>query len=169
MKCTSNCDCVNKCNNLCRLKTVSVSNFKLWSGEVGWNNKVVLRAYRNGGSVSMLMTSGGVGSRLLWLSGRKSMHMYWRVRGFVCSCWDCCFVCESMRLPGVAVTWYLGGCVLSCKRVWVGVVIVMFEVCPNQVHLLSLVHLFCGSGHFSVQIWLHFSGFFQWSLLSGFQ
>ena len=26
--------------NLCRLKTVSVSNFKLQSGEVGWNNKV---------------------------------------------------------------------------------------------------------------------------------
>ena len=35
---TSNC--INKCSHLFRLKIVSVSNFKLESGEMGWSNKV---------------------------------------------------------------------------------------------------------------------------------
>ena len=58
MKHTSNC--VNKCSNVCRLKTVSVSDFKLESGEVGWSNKVDgTEGCWNGCSIGMLMISGG--------------------------------------------------------------------------------------------------------------
>ena len=53
-------NCVDKCNNLCRIKkiAVSISGYSLvrWAAATRW---MVLRACWNGCSVGMLMTAGG--------------------------------------------------------------------------------------------------------------
>ena len=96
-------------------------------------------------SASMLMTSDGVDSGLLWLLGSRSTHVYWCVSGFVCTYWECCFVYRSMDLWGVAVAWYLGGCVISCK--------IMSWCCNRRVLGVAQTSLFINPDTLDLRRW----------------